>query len=268
MKIVNGMQETKIDLNVGGHSFTTSKLTLCAEKNSMLDLMFSGQHELAKAENGSYFIDRDGTYFRHILNYLRGRILIPSDLPEDKNILKELRHEVDFYQLNGMAELIDDALGNSSMKTDYKQCEINEMRVFDSSRSSKTCKELNFEYENLNGLSFSHTTFLHNASFIGTSLTNASFYGSVFLTNNRYDFMFADLRGCDFRQCKGTEVGPNMSYNNSGRLMTVSSTDIFCKMIRNNEIRFHDASNIELAIFDSKVFQVLKETGHIVPDQV
>ena len=39
-------------------------------------------------------------------------------------------------------------------------------------------------------------------------------------------------------------------------------------MIRNNEIRFHDASNIELAIFDSKVFQVLKETGHIVPDHV
>ena len=37
----------------------------------LLSSMFSGKHELRPEADGSYFIDRDGTHFRHILNYLR-----------------------------------------------------------------------------------------------------------------------------------------------------------------------------------------------------
>ena len=37
---------------------------------SMLHAMFSGRFDSKPAEDGSYFIDRDGTHFRYILNYL------------------------------------------------------------------------------------------------------------------------------------------------------------------------------------------------------
>lgn len=53
-----------ISLNVGGYLFTTSLSTLQKYEDSMLAVMFSGRHEIVKDENGRYFIDRDGKYFR------------------------------------------------------------------------------------------------------------------------------------------------------------------------------------------------------------
>ena len=44
--------------------------------------------------DGSFFIDRDGTHFRFILNYLRNGELI---LPEGATFLKELEAEAKFY---------------------------------------------------------------------------------------------------------------------------------------------------------------------------
>jgi hypothetical protein len=51
-------------LNVGGYIFTTSLSTLQKYEDSMLAVMFSGRHDIVKDENGHYFIDRDGKYFR------------------------------------------------------------------------------------------------------------------------------------------------------------------------------------------------------------
>ncbi|KAL9951569.1 hypothetical protein ACROYT_G044253 [Oculina patagonica] len=51
------------------------------------------------SEDGSYFIDRDGTHFRYILNYLRTGQLI---VPEDKIVRKELLAEAEFYQVQGI----------------------------------------------------------------------------------------------------------------------------------------------------------------------
>jgi len=46
----------------------------------MLAAMFSGRHFVQKDEDGRYFIDRDGTHFRYILNFLRdGNTYIPTD---------------------------------------------------------------------------------------------------------------------------------------------------------------------------------------------
>ena len=53
-----------ISLNVGGYIFTTSLSTLLKYEDSMLAVMFSGRHDIVKDENGHYFIDRDGKYFR------------------------------------------------------------------------------------------------------------------------------------------------------------------------------------------------------------
>ena len=90
-----------VKLNVGGKRFTTSLQTLTRDPNSMLAAMFSGRHEVQTTEDGSFFIDRDGTYFRFILNYLRDGELI---LPENPKFLKELVAEARFYQLQGVLD--------------------------------------------------------------------------------------------------------------------------------------------------------------------
>ena len=90
-----------VKLNVGGQHFTTSLQTLTRDPNSMLAAMFSGRHELGTTEDGSFFIDRDGTYFRFILNYLRNGELI---LPDGATFLKELEAEAKFYQLQGILD--------------------------------------------------------------------------------------------------------------------------------------------------------------------
>ena len=92
-----------VRLNVGGKRFTTSLQTLTRDPNSMLAAMFSGRHKVETTDDGSFFIDRDGTYFLFILNYLRDGELV---LPESPKFLKELEAEARFYQLQGvLAEL-------------------------------------------------------------------------------------------------------------------------------------------------------------------
>ena len=54
-------------LDVGGHRFSTMFDTLVSrEPESLLAKM-----AIAHAEEGEIFIDRDGTVFRYVLNYLR-----------------------------------------------------------------------------------------------------------------------------------------------------------------------------------------------------
>ena len=73
--------------------------------------MFSGRHPTSPSSDGSYFIDRDPTHFRRILNYLRtGAIAVP----EDEHEKAELLCEADFYALEALAAprcrlLTDDA---------------------------------------------------------------------------------------------------------------------------------------------------------------
>ena len=63
----------RIILDVEGVQFSTSCSTLTKYPESMFGIMFSGRHDLetTQCKDGSFFIDRDGTHFRHILNYLR-----------------------------------------------------------------------------------------------------------------------------------------------------------------------------------------------------
>ena len=106
MSEVNKIQESRIKLDVGGHVYTTSMLTLTKDQESMLALMSSGRHYVKKEEDGSYFIDRDGTHFRHILNYLRDGFCNEDTLPTDRGILTELLTEAEYYQLSGLVTLL------------------------------------------------------------------------------------------------------------------------------------------------------------------
>ena len=104
MSEINKIQDSCIKLNIGGHLYTTSILTLAKDPQSMLAAMFSGRHSVKKEEDGSYFIDRDGTHFRYILNYLRDEGFKEGMLPSD--ILTELQTEAEYYQLSGLVDLL------------------------------------------------------------------------------------------------------------------------------------------------------------------
>ena len=99
--MIEGPIPSIVKLNVGGKRFTTSLQTLTRDPNSMLAAMFSGRHELQTTDDGFFFIDRDGTYFRFILNYLRNGELI---LPEGATFLEELEVEARFYQVQGLLD--------------------------------------------------------------------------------------------------------------------------------------------------------------------
>lgn len=82
----------------------TSLATLQKDPKSFFAVMFSGTWKAELDEDGAYFIDRDGTHFRYILNYLRhGEEMI---LPTDNEIRAELEKEAEFYQLDGLLELL------------------------------------------------------------------------------------------------------------------------------------------------------------------
>lgn len=309
MKSLVNSQLNKVKLDVGGVIFSTSVITLCKYENSMLSAMFSGRHKLEEADDGTFFIDRDGTYFRYILNFLRGRILDSSDLPSDRHVLREIKQEADFYQLDDLVQFIDDVLTNEALgKNDYSQEDINKLlstvvrtektaktptsnsRLFSHGFSvanaaflgqhqnahengtgsgkakfviqNMTKNKLDFTGKSLSGISFSHTTFNHDVSFRNSDLSGSLFYGCEFSVSCVIDFTHADLRDCDFRNCKGKEAGPRMSFGPStfdfgnGGLVTGASSETFIKLIQSRKIIFRGAK-LEGAKFDPNVFAAI-----------
>lgn len=110
MSELYAIQNGKVRLDIGGHQFTTSNLTLSRDSESMLAAMFSGRHELKSESDGSYFIDRDGTHFRYILNYLRDGCVKEGTLPQNENVWRELLTEAEYFQLAELVEYLNNIL--------------------------------------------------------------------------------------------------------------------------------------------------------------
>ena len=93
--------EDCISLNVGGKIFMTTLQTLKTDANTMLASMFSGRFDMKPRKDGSFFIDRDPTHFRFILNFLRtGEVIIPDSSTAKKELLLEAK----FYNIEPMIE--------------------------------------------------------------------------------------------------------------------------------------------------------------------
>lgn len=114
----HSFSKQKIKLDIGGRRFTTSRTTLLTEPDSFLAAMLSGRYELIPdPQDGSYFIDRDGQQFHHILNFLRGPDAF--ECPSDPDVLEVLREDAVYFRMNGLLDVVDAQLakvGKSSSR--------------------------------------------------------------------------------------------------------------------------------------------------------
>ena len=93
--------EPDVTIDVGGNVFRTTMTTLQRFPDTMIGAMFSGRHPLNTNKDGAIFVDRDGTHFRHILNFLRD--------PYNYNVkhlgpaeVIELKREATYYGLGDL----------------------------------------------------------------------------------------------------------------------------------------------------------------------
>lgn len=91
-----------VQLNVGGQVYTTTLATLRKFPNSKLAEMFSVPLKLVKDAEGRCFIDRDGTHFKAILEYLR------SEEVPTKNLL-EVHKEAVYYDIKALVKLLEES---------------------------------------------------------------------------------------------------------------------------------------------------------------
>jgi hypothetical protein len=109
------MSDACVVLNVGGTVYMTTVSTLTKEE-SFLSALVTNHHNYHSGNNNesdgkpsnvnddTFFIDRDGPLFRHILNYLRrGRLIVAFD---DGVLVEELLEEATFYQIASLIALL------------------------------------------------------------------------------------------------------------------------------------------------------------------
>ena len=254
----NKIRDEVVILNVGGKKFTTSLQTLRAEPESMLGVMFSGRHPCKKQDDGSIFIDRDGTHFRIILNYLRGNITSIQQLPDDNITLSDLSSESQYYQLKGLLKIIESmekeetTFTQSNLmepvgkeKTAIIQTDIDNSFSQDGDVFHSTTTDLSFANCKLDNLTFENIDFNHSMDLSNCSLVNTKFSNCFFADGIHCSFDRADVYNCTFEQCYDDE-------------------DDLIGIIKKKKITFYNVKNIEFAKFgEEDVLNMVKETYNL-----
>ncbi|XP_028656195.1 BTB/POZ domain-containing protein KCTD14 [Erpetoichthys calabaricus] len=96
------MNSPVVNLNVGGQMYSTTLNTLRKYPGSKLAEMFSGQPKLRVDTEGRYFIDRDGTHFKDILEFLRSQTL-PT------KCIQEIYKEAVFFDIEPLIKQLEDS---------------------------------------------------------------------------------------------------------------------------------------------------------------
>lgn len=99
----SALRSQAVQINVGGTLYVVSERTLgSAAEHS--DIFRRIQKRECALLNGSLFIDRDGSSFRHVINFIRcGGVLVLPDGFDDWDLLLA---DADYYQLPSLAEAI------------------------------------------------------------------------------------------------------------------------------------------------------------------
>lgn len=103
-----------IKLNVGGVTFLTTRTTLCRDTKSFLYRLCQDDPDLNsdKDESGAYLIDRDGSYFSPVLNYLRhGKLVVDSNIS-----LEGVLEEAEFYNIEKLVGLIKQQIASRDLQ--------------------------------------------------------------------------------------------------------------------------------------------------------
>ena len=200
----------RIVLDVGGMHFSTSRSTLTKYPESMLGIMFSGRHDLEtmQCKDGSFFIDRDGTYFRHILNYLRDGEEVIESFPKSPDVLSELLREAKFYQLDGLVSMLGpllrdiDVINQSKITPLFFSCSSTYYNTEYGGHSINTSLQskdkIMFKHKNMRGLSFNNIRFDHAVLFINCDLTNAYFQYCCFESDAIFEDCILDHTGFNY----------------------------------------------------------------------
>jgi hypothetical protein len=99
MQTHQAKQEGRIELNIGGFHFQTSVQTLRRVPHTFFDAYFSGRYAQDVCSDGSIFVDRDGTHFGHVLEYMRdGHVSVAeAGAQPSVSLLRALKREFGFY---------------------------------------------------------------------------------------------------------------------------------------------------------------------------
>ncbi|KAI8366717.1 BTB/POZ protein [Radiomyces spectabilis] len=207
-------QSEKVRLNVGGQYFETSLSTLRRDPNSMLAAMFSESRTLVPDVDGSYFIDRDSTYFRLVLNYLRD-LKIPASVKEDPKILDELMQEARFYRLNDLLKTRWMDLPKISQE------ELNAYYHRQESLDKSQNVIFRFEKKDLSGLDFSNFRIDPRSSFADSNLENATFVNAVFSFDfeHQTNFRNAYLVNTRFPEPGSSQRAPGIEFDLEGAFL-------------------------------------------------
>ncbi|MCO5557861.1 hypothetical protein L7F22_011433 [Adiantum nelumboides] len=201
----------------GGMLFATTIDTLTQrDSDSMLAAMFSGRHRLCKDSKGVVFIDRDGTHFRHILNWLRIGVLPTLDLAS----YQELSREAEYYQLIGLMERVNAVLNRKD--DDEEKPELTRKEILKCIQS----EHVRLRGVNLSGQDLSKLH-LVQADFSCARLINTFFSRANLRSAN---FSFAEADGSNFhnailRECVFTKASLRGSLLAGANLQSASLQD-------------------------------------------
>lgn len=160
----------KIKLDVGGKIYATSLTTLTSDPDSMLAAMFSGRFPLKKDDDGCYFLDRDGTYFGYILEWLRDGTL--PNIDNDNNTLdlrERLIREAEYYGLR-LAGILKEAARQEAEERRLKEVEAALKEQGRQEQEEKFKKEIAQLQQQLEGVMISEQKLAEKISLYGNFL--------------------------------------------------------------------------------------------------
>lgn len=115
-------QKDVVALNVGGMIYETTKDTLVKDtKSYFATTLLKENLEVTQP----YWIDRDGTRFSYVLNYLRNGTICLSDIPS----LEAIAEEAHYFQLYQLQELCEERIKAIAKKEEEDKRELIEFCV-------------------------------------------------------------------------------------------------------------------------------------------